>query len=62
MFSSWFLLDWTYINVLCFFFMFFSLSNASRRLVFIVFPDCNIAAPVSFSSGKEASTYIHQNT
>ena len=33
----------------------------SLRLVFIVFPDYDIAAPVNFFSVEEASTYIHHN-
>ena len=31
------------------------------RLVFILFPDCNIAAPISFSLGEEPLTYTHHN-
>ena len=31
------------------------------RLTFILFLDCNIAAPVSFSSGEEPLTYTHHN-
>ena len=31
------------------------------RLVFILFPDCNIAAPISFSFGEEPLTYTHHN-
>jgi hypothetical protein len=31
------------------------------RLAFILFPDCNIAAPVSFSSGEGPLTYTHHN-
>ena len=31
------------------------------RLVFILFPDCNIAAPVSFSYGEEPLSYTHHN-
>ena len=29
------------------------------RVVFILFPVCNIAAPVSFSSGEEPLTCTH---
>ena len=31
------------------------------RLAFILFADCNIAAPVSFFSGEEPLTYTHHN-
>ena len=31
------------------------------RLVFILFPNYNIAAPISFSFGKEPLTYTYHN-